>query len=177
MSTIYDFSAQTIDGDDQKLDAWRGKTMLIVNVASKCGLTPQYEGLEALYRLYRDRGLAVLGFPSNDFDDQEPGSHDEIAEFCRSVYGVDFPMFAKLSVRGPEQSALYRLLTSARPRRTLGPNPRPNAVTHRDEADVRWNFEKFLVSRAGDVVDRFDPDVIPLSPQIVSAVEAELAKA
>ena len=117
----------------------------------------------------------VLGFPANDFDGQEPGTDAEIQEFCRSIYGVDFPMFSKIAVRGSEQNPLYRTLTDAQPTRTLGDKPEPNAVKKLPEKDVRWNFEKFLVSRKGDVVARFDPDVVPLDKIIVSAVERELA--
>ena len=172
---IYSFATRRIDGSSAVLAEYAGKVMLIVNVASKCGLTPQYDGLEKLYATYRDRGLVVLGFPCNDFSGQEPGTETEIAEFCRSVYGVDFPMFAKLSVRGPGQSPLYRALTDARPQRTLAGAPKPNAVGKLGEKDVRWNFEKFLVSRTGDVIGRFDPDVVPLDPLIVGAVEKALA--
>jgi glutathione peroxidase len=172
---IHAIEATRIDGTPARLGDYAGSVMLIVNVASKCGLTVQYEGLELLYATYRDRGLVVLGFPSNDFDNQEPGTDEEIESFCRSVYGVDFPMFGKLSVRGAEQAPLYRLLTEARPRRTLAATPKQNAIDRRDEPDVRWNFEKFLVSRAGEVVGRFDPDLVPLDPMLVSAVERELA--
>ena len=120
--------------------------LLIVNVASQCGKTPQYEGLEALYKAKHDKGFAVLGFPCNQFGGQEPGTEAEIEEFCRTVYGVDFPMFAKLDVKGPEQHPLYKALTEAQPKRSLSPavaSPKPV------EGDVRWNFEKFLVSRDG----------------------------
>jgi glutathione peroxidase len=173
---IYAISTTHLDGAPASLGDWAGKVMLIVNVASKCGLTPQYEGLETLYRTYRDRGLTVLGFPSNDFAGQEPGTHAEIADFCRATYGVDFPMFAKRSVRGPEQDELYRLLTAAQPQRSLRATPSENALRHKDEPEVRWNFEKFLVSRSGEIVDRFDPEIEPLDPIIVEAVETELAR-
>jgi glutathione peroxidase len=172
---IYSFATRRIDGTPAALSEYAGNVMLIVNVASKCGLTPQYDGLEKLYATYRDKGLVVLGFPANNFDGQEPGTEAEIQEFCRSVYGVDFPMFAKLSVRGPDQSPLYRTLTEAQPQRTLSDAPKPNAVKKLPERDVRWNFEKFLVNRKGDVVARFDPDVVPLDPKVVGAVEKELA--
>lgn len=173
---IHNIATRRIDGSAASLADYAGSVLLIVNVASKCGLTPQYEGLEKMYARYRDRGFAVLGFPANNFSGQEPGSNDEIAEFCRSVYGVDFPMFEKLSVMGEDQAPLYRLLTEAQPRRTLAEKPRQGAVKHRDERDVRWNFEKFLVSRTGDIVGRFDPDVVPSDPLLVSAIERELAK-
>jgi glutathione peroxidase len=174
MQPIYDIKAPRIDGTPASLADYAGKVMLIVNVASKCGLTPQYEGLEKLYADYKDKGLVVLGFPANNFNGQEPGTNEDIQSFCRSVYGVDFPMFAKVSVRGEDQAPLYRLLTDAQPKRTLNAEPRPNAVAKQGEKDVRWNFEKFLVSRSGDVVARFDPDLVPLDPILVGAVEREL---
>jgi glutathione peroxidase len=167
---IYSITTHRLDGTPASLGDYAGKVLLIVNVASKCGLTPQYEGLEQLYATYRDRGLVVLGFPANDFAGQEPGTNEEIQAFCRSVYGVDFPMFAKLAVKGEAQAPLYRLLTETAPPRTGAPSS--------DKAggrDVRWNFEKFLVSRTGDIVARFDPAVVPLDPAIVGAVERELA--
>lgn len=172
---IYDIAATRIDGTPGSLGDYAGKVMLVVNVASQCGLTPQYDGLEKLYATYRDRGLVVLGFPANDFSGQEPGTEEEIAEFCRSTYGVDFPMFAKVSVIGDDKTPLYRLLTEAGLRRTLPDAPKPNAVAKRDLPEVRWNFEKFLVNRRGDIVARFDPDVTPLDPMVVGAVERELA--
>jgi glutathione peroxidase len=173
---IYAITAPRIDGTKASLFDYAGDVMLIVNVASKCGLTPQYEGLEKLYATYRDKGLVVLGFPANNFDGQEPGTNEDIQSFCRSVYGVDFPMFAKLSVRGEDQSPLYTLLTDAQPVRTLSADPKPAVVAKRADKDVRWNFEKFLVSRKGDVVGRFDPDLVPLDKILVSAVERELAR-
>ena len=174
-SPLYDIPLQRIDGKKATLADYAGKVLLIVNVASKCGKTPQYDGLEKLYGQYRDQGLAVLGFPANDFDGQEPGTNEEIQEFCRSVYGVDFPMFSKIAVRGAEQNPLYRALTDAQPKRTLADKPEPNAVKKLPEKDVRWNFEKFLVNRKGAVVARFDPDVLPLDGLVVGAVEKELA--
>jgi glutathione peroxidase len=165
---IYSIATRRLDGTPASLGDYAGKVLLFVNVASKCGLTPQYEGLEQLYATYRERGLVVLGFPANDFAGQEPGTNEDIQEFCRSIYGVDFPMFAKLAVKGEAQAPLYRLLTETAPPRTGGAS-RPTSV------DVRWNFEKFLVSRDGKVVARFDPAVVPLDPAIVGAVEHELA--
>ena len=175
MKPIYEISAAKIDGTSAKLGDYAGKVMLIVNVASKCGLTPQYEGLEKLYADYRDRGLMVLGFPANNFKDQEPGTNEDIATFCRSTYGVDFPMFAKVSVSGADQAPLYRLLTNAGVERQLPANPRKNAVDNQHDKSVRWNFEKFLVSRSGEVVGRFDPEMAPGDPVLVKAVEKELA--
>jgi glutathione peroxidase len=175
MKPIYEIKAPRIDGTAASLGEYAGKVMLIVNVASKCGLTPQYEGLEKLYATYRDKGLVVLGFPANNFAGQEPGTNEDIQSFCRSVYGVDFPMFAKLSVNGDDEAPLYRLLKGEAPQRTLNATPKPGAVAKQGEKDVRWNFEKFLVSRNGEVVGRFDPDLVPLDPLLVGAVERELA--
>jgi glutathione peroxidase len=174
MKPIYEIKAPRIDGKPASLAEYEGKVMLIVNVASKCGLTPQYDGLEKLYATYKDRGLVVLGFPANNFSGQEPGTNEEIQDFCRSVYGVDFPMFSKLSVRGDDQDPLYKVLTEAQPKRTLNATPKPGAVAKQGEKDVRWNFEKFLVSRKGDIVGRFDPDLVPLDPILIGAVEREL---
>jgi glutathione peroxidase len=173
---IYAIEADRIDGKSASLSEYTGKVMLIVNVASKCGLTPQYDGLEKLYADHKDEGLVVLGFPANNFAGQEPGTNEEIATFCRATYGVDFPMFAKVSVAGDDQAPLYRLLTTASPKRTLTASPRPGAAEKADNPAVRWNFEKFLVSRGGDIVARFDPDVTPGDPILVKAVERELAK-
>jgi glutathione peroxidase len=171
-ASIYDIPLHLIDGKEASLADHAGEVLLIVNVASQCGKTPQYEGLEKLYETHRDRGFAVLGFPSNQFGEQEPGSNEEIAEFCRTVYGVRFPMFAKLDVKGEGQHPLYRQLVADRPARQLSPavkNPKPV------DGDVRWNFEKFLVARDGTVVARFDPDVTPGDPTLAAAVESELA--
>jgi glutathione peroxidase len=173
---IYAITMPRIDGTPTSLSDYAGKVMLIVNVASKCGLTPQYEGLEQLYATHKDRGLAVLGFPANNFMGQEPGSDKSIETFCRSVSGVDFPMFAKISVRGADQAPLYELLTSSRLARTIAEGAKGSAARKQADKDVRWNFEKFLVSRSGAVVGRFDPDLKPLDPLLVSAIEKELAK-
>ncbi len=156
---VYRFSLPRIDGDPESLERYRGQVLLLVNLASRCGLTPQYEGLESLYDRYRERGFAVLGFPANDFASQEPGTDAEIADFCRSTYGVRFPMFSKIHVRGDDIHPLYRYLTS---------QPAPVG------GDVRWNFQKYLVDREGRVVMRFDPRVEPLSPDLVSHLEALL---
>jgi glutathione peroxidase len=173
---LYAVELQRIDGTRASLADYRGKVLLIVNVASKCGLTPQYDGLEKLYATYRDRGLVVLGFPANNFMGQEPGTDAEIDTFCRSTYGVDFPMFAKISVAGSDQAPLYRLLTEAGVPRQLPPAARPSAVEKRNDKAVRWNFEKFLVSRSGQIVGRFDPDMIPADPILVGAIEKELVQ-
>jgi glutathione peroxidase len=156
---VYGFSLSRIDGNPESLGRYRGQVLLLVNVASRCGLTPQYDGLESLYDRYRDRGFAVLGFPANDFAGQEPGTDAEIADFCRSTYGVRFPMFSKIHVRGDEIHPLYRYLTSL---------PAPVG------GDVRWNFQKYLVDREGRVVMRFDPRVEPLHPDLVGRLEALL---
>lgn len=151
-----DFTLPRIDGTPQPLADYRGRVLLLVNVASKCGYTPQYEGLEALYERYRERGFEVLGFPSNDFKGQEPGTNAEIAEFCRSTYGVQFPMFAKLHVRGPDAHPLYRMLTGL-PEPVGGP--------------VEWNFQKYLVDRRGEVAARYAPATEPGAPELVAAIE------
>jgi glutathione peroxidase len=160
-SSLYDFSLARIDGTPQSLGDYRGQVLLIVNVASKCGYTPQYEGLEALYQRYRARGFAVLGFPANDFKGQEPGSNPEIADFCRATYDVRFPLFAKLHVKGAEMHPLYAHLTSL-PAPVGGP--------------VEWNFQKYLVSRSGEVVAKFSPRTVPDDASLVAQVEALLAE-
>jgi len=160
-----------IDGSETTLAEKKGEVLLIVNVASQCGKTPQYEGLEALYEERRGDGFAVLGFPCNQFAGQEPGTEAEIASFCRTMYGVKFPLFSKIEVKGPDQHPLYRMLTEAQPERITPPGKTPVPGP-----DVRWNFEKFLVGRDGRVVARFDPDVKPEDPLLTEAVAAELAK-
>jgi len=159
MSSIYDFSARSLGGKEKSLTDFRGQVLLVVNVASKCGFTPQYEGLEALYRRYGARGFAVLGFPCNQFAGQEPGDAAEIAEFCARNYGVDFPMFAKIDVNGADTHPVYRFLKSAK-KGLLG-----------TEA-IKWNFTKFLVDRQGRVAARFAPKVRP--EDIANDIEALL---
>ena len=159
MTDIYDFSARSISGADVSLSAYRGNALLIVNTASKCGFTPQYEGLEALYRDLGARGLVVLGFPCNQFGEQEPGDAAEIASFCKLTYDVTFPMFAKIDVNGPDASPLFVWLKHAAPG-FLG------------SKDVKWNFTKFLVDRAGHVVERYAPTTKPEA--IREAIEALL---
>jgi glutathione peroxidase len=158
MTTIYDFNVDDITGKPVQLDRYRGKVLLVVNTASKCGFTPQYRGLEALYRKYRDQGLEVLGFPCNQFGAQEPGSEEEIAAFCETNYGVTFPMFAKIDVNGDATAPLYRYLKREKPG-LLG-----------TEA-IKWNFTKFLVDRDGKVVARYAPNDTP------EALEPDVAKA
>jgi glutathione peroxidase len=160
MPTVYDFSAQTIDGKTRKLADYRGKVLLVVNTASKCGFTPQYKGLEAVYEKFKDRGFAVLGFPCNQFGAQEPGPESEIAEFCEMNYGVSFPMFAKVDVNGDGAHPLFKHLTSAK-KGLLG-----------SEA-IKWNFTKFLVGKDGAVIERYAPTTTPEA--IVKDIEKALA--
>ncbi len=165
MSNLYDIPVKTIDGKPATLGDYKGKVLLVVNVASACGLTPQYEGLEKLYESYRAKGVEVLGFPANNFGAQEPGTDKEIKEFCTSKFDVKFPMFSKVSVRGDDQHPLYKELVAQRPNATPQPdgqlmeklkgyNMAPKTAT-----EGAWNFEKFLVGKDGKVVGRFHPDV------------------
>jgi glutathione peroxidase len=158
VATLYDFTVNDMAGQPVALDRYKGRVLLVVNTASKCGFTPQYKGLEALYRKYQDRGLEVLGFPCNQFGAQEPGNEQEIATFCETNYDVTFPMFAKVDVNGDHAAPLYRYLKSARPG-LLG-----------TEA-IKWNFTKFLVDRGGNVVKRYAPNDTPES------LEGDVAKA
>lgn len=183
MSTdLYQIPVHRIDGSRTSLAEYRGKVLLVVNVASKCGLTAQYEGLERLYREFRGSGLEVLGFPANDFSGQEPGSNEEISQFCRTNFSVDFPMFSKVEVTGPAKHPLYAALTAAKPSSTgngkqefidglIRFGAQPNA-----EPDLLWNFEKFLVGRSGEVVARFSPNTLPDAPELKQAIEAELTR-
>jgi glutathione peroxidase len=155
---IYDFELPRLDGTPESLDMYRGKVVLAVNVASKCGFTPQYAGLQSLYQKYADRGLVVLGFPCNQFFHQEPGNGEQIEKFCSINYGVTFPMFAKLDVKGPEQSPLYAVLSET-------PDDSGKA------GNVKWNFEKFLVNREGHAVRRFRSRVTPEDPKLVGAIQ------
>ncbi len=179
-NSVYDIPVNTIKGKPVTLNQYQGKVLLIVNVASKCGLTPQYEGLEKLYTEKKDQGFEVLGFPANNFLAQEPGSNDEIEQFCSLTYNVDFPLFAKISVAGDDKHPLYDTLIHSIPERIgegpwwkdlvdygLTPNPKP---------EVLWNFEKFLIGKNGEIVARFAPDITADDPRITSAIEAELAK-
>lgn len=161
MKSIYDFTVRTIDGSSKSLGDYRGRPLLVVNVASQCGLTPQYEGLEELHDRYGAKGLAVLGFPANEFGAQEPGSEEEIKAFCTSRFGVKFDMFAKVKVKGPGIDPLFDYLTSKET------NPR-------FAGDIRWNFNKFLVGRAGQVLARFEPQVEPTSAEVTEAIESAL---
>jgi len=181
-SKLYDFKVRRIDGNDSSLADHKGSVMLIVNVASKCGLTPQYAGLEKIYEQYHDRGLVVLGFPANEFAGQEPGTNQEIAEFCTTKFAVKFPMYEKIVVKGDGQHPLYKYLTETRPTSKKNPEGKlrstldQHGLGPKNETDVMWNFEKFLVDRSGQVVERFAPDIAPTDPVLTGAIEAELAK-
>ncbi len=159
---IYDHPVKALNGSQASLGDYEGKAALVVNVASKCGLTPQYEGLQRLQDTYAGRGFTVLGFPCNQFLEQEPGTADEIQEFCSVNYGVTFPLFAKIDVNGDNKDGLYEELEQA-----------PD-VADGHTGDIRWNFEKFLISPAGEVVGRFSPTVTPEDPTLVSAIESQL---
>jgi glutathione peroxidase len=186
MSTVpfYDIPVHKITGEGSSLAEYRGKVLLIVNVASKCGLTPQYDALEKLYTRFKDSGLIVLGFPANDFAGQEPGSNEDIQTFCKSTFNVDFPLFSKITVTGPDTNPLYKSLIAARPKAT-GPGReafrenlngylKQHNTTTNPEPGILWNFEKFLVDRNGNVVDRFSPDVLPDDPVVIAAIESAL---
>ncbi len=159
--SVYEFKMKDIDGNDVKLDKYKGNVVMIVNTASKCGYTPQYEGLQAVYEKYKDRGFVVLGFPANNFMGQEPGTEKEIKEFCTLKYNVTFPMFAKISVTGTDQHPLYGYLT--------------NKKTNPDFAgDISWNFNKFLVDKKGKVVARFGSKEKPQDENVIAAIEKQL---
>ena len=160
--TVHDIPLSTLTGQAASLGDLSGRTLLVVNVASKCGLTPQYAGLERLHETYDDRGFSVVGFPCNQFGGQEPGTADEIGEFCSATYGVSFPLFEKIEVNGPGRHPVYEELTAV-----------PDADG--EAGDIQWNFEKFLVSGTGDVIGRFRPQVEPEDPAIIDAIEAALA--
>ncbi len=181
MSTLQAIPLTTITGDSASLADYAGEVLLVVNVASKCGLTPQYEGLEALHRRHQGSGFRVLGFPANNFLEQEPGTDAEIAEFCTSTYAVDFPLFSKISVAGDDRHPLYGALTAAAPRAGGDPDAfreqlRGYDIATNDDPDVLWNFEKFLIGRDGAVAGRFAPTVTPDDPILTDAIEAEIAK-
>ena len=180
MSGLYDIPLHTLEGKPASLRDYAGKVLLVVNVASKCGLTPQYEGLEALYRARKGEGLVVLGFPANNFAGQEPGTAGEIAAFCSLTYDVTFPMFSKISVKGPDRHPLYDLLTAVRPEAEgdKGLKQKLLGMFGAGQAsDVTWNFEKFVVGRDGEVAGRFSPDTKPDDPALLAAIDQELAKA
>lgn len=157
-TSVLGFTMKTIDGEEVTLSQYRGKVLLIVNVASECGFTPQYKDLEALYRKYKDRGFMILGFPANNFGAQEPGTDQEIKTFCSTTYGVTFDMFSKISVKGDDQHPLYRLITSDS---TYG-------------GDVKWNFQKYLVDREGKLAGKYLSKITPMSVEVTSAIEKAL---
>ena len=159
-SSLYSFTLNSIDGKPAPLAEYKGKVVLIVNVASQCGYTPQYSALEAIYEKYKDQGFVILGFPANNFGAQEPGTNEEIKTFCSRKYSVKFPMYAKISVKGDDQAPLYAYLT-----KQTGPG-----IT----GDIKWNFTKFLVDKNGNVVQRFEPAVTPDSKEVTSAIEKQL---
>jgi glutathione peroxidase len=159
--TLYDQTINTLEGEPADLSEYQGKALLVVNVASKCGLTPQYEGLEKLHEQYGSRGFEVLGFPCNQFMGQEPGTAEEIRDFCDTSYNVQFPIFEKIDVNGAQQHPIYAELEQ-------------QADADGEAGDVKWNFEKFLVSPDGEVVGRFRPQVTPEDPALVAAIEAQL---
>ena len=161
MSDLYGFAPKSLSGAPTPLVDYKGKALLIVNTASQCGFTPQYAGLEALWRKYRDRGFAVLGFPCNQFGKQEPGDAEQIAKFCSLSYDVTFPMFAKIEVNGEKRHPLYEYLTS-------------QASSPDGEGDIQWNFAKFVVDKSGNVVARFSPVAVPGSDEVIGAIEAAL---
>jgi|SRR5579872_4234745 len=181
---VHNIPVRRIDGTETRLAEFAGSVLLVVNVASQCGLTPQYEGLQALYTRYRDRGLVVLGFPANEFGAQEPGTNGEIAQFCETRFNVEFPMFEKIVVKGEGKHPLYGALTHAQPRAQgkAGSTMRERLVkggyisADVPEREILWNFEKFVVGRSGEVVARIAPDVAPDDAMLVAILEAELAK-
>ena len=185
-AAVYEIPVNKITGESTFLADYRGKVLLIVNVASQCGLTPQYDALEKLYSRFKDSGFVVCGFPANDFGAQEPGSNEDIQTFCRATFGVDFPMFSKIAVTGPDTHPLYQSLIAAQPKAT-GPGregfrenlngflgSKHNGAATNPEPGILWNFEKFLVDRNGNVVARFSPEVLPDDPAVIAAIESAL---
>ena len=160
--SIYDFTLPLLNGKDAPLASYKGKVVLVVNVASRCGFTPQYTALEATYEKYKDQGFVIIGFPANNFGGQEPGTNEEIAKFCTGKYNVTFPVYGKISVKGDDQAPLYSYLTK---------DANPSVA-----GDIKWNFTKFLVGRDGRVVKRFEPDVEPDSREVIEAIEAQLKR-
>ncbi len=159
--SIYNFTLRSIDGQSVPLRSYHGKVLLVVNVASRCGFTPQYTGLESLYEKYKDRGFVIVGVPANNFGGQEPGTNEEIKKFCSTKYNVSFPMMSKVSVLGPDKTPLYAFLTDS-------------SINPKIGGDIKWNFTKFLFDRKGEPVARFEPAVTPDSPQVVAAIEQTL---
>jgi len=181
-ASILDIPVKKITGEETSLAEFKSHVLLVVNVASKCGLTPQYEGLEKIYEQYKGQGLVVTGFPANDFKAQEPGTNEEILSFCTTNFGVKFPLFDKITVVGPEKHPLYAALIAAQPEAvSLSEVPfreklKGYGIEGNPDPEILWNFEKFLVSRDGEVVKRFAPDTQPDAPELTAAIEEELAK-
>lgn len=178
---IYTIPVRTIDGTTTNLGEYRDKVLLIVNVASKCGLTPQYIGLQKLYADYKGKGLEILGFPANDFMKQEPGTEAEIKDFCSTEYKVEFPLFSKISVKGDDQNELYKYLTGAKPETDVNDGAMEEKLkgyghNRSTPNEVLWNFEKFLVGKNGEIAARFAPDVTAEDARLIEKVEAELGK-
>jgi glutathione peroxidase len=161
--SVYDFEMESIEGKNVSLDAYKGKVLLLVNVASKCGYTPQYAGLQSIYERYRGHGLVIVGIPANNFSGQEPGTNQEIKTFCARTYKVSFPMMAKVSVKGSDQAPLYKYLTNRK-------------IHPKTGGDIQWNFTKFLVDREGKVIARFEPQVKPDSSPVTEAIENALSQ-
>lgn len=178
---IYSTQVKTIDGSETDLDQYRGKVLMIVNVASKCGLTPQYEGLERVYGKYRTHGFEVLGFPANNFMGQEPGTEEEIQSFCTTNYGVTFPLFSKISVRGDDKHLLYKKLTAAHSTADVdnGPEFEEKLAGYGQKRDapedILWNFEKFILGKEGNVIARIAPDVPAEDPRVIAKIESALS--
>jgi len=160
-SSVYEFTMNSIDGQPLPLSNYKGKVLLIVNVASFCGFTPQYEQLEAVYEKYKDQGLVIAGFPANNFGAQEPGTNEEIKTFCSRKYNVKFPIYSKISVKGDDKAPLYRYLTDS-------------AANPKTGGEIKWNFTKFLIDRNGQIIARFESPVKPDSPEVISAIEKAL---
>jgi glutathione peroxidase len=179
-TSLYEIPVEKIDGAPATLKEHSGEVLLVVNVASKCGLTPQYEGLEALQKKFSGKKFSILGFPANDFAGQEPGSNADIQQFCTTNFGVTFPMYGKIGVTGPAKHSLYRHLIAEKPetegRDRVETMLRGYKMEPTAKPEVVWNFEKFLISRHGQVVRRFAPDTVPDDPGLIAAIEAELAK-
>jgi glutathione peroxidase len=180
--SIYEIPVKTIDGKETTLADYKGKALLIVNVASKCGLTPQYEGLEKVYEQYKEKGLEILGFPANNYLGQEPGTEEEIKDFCSTNYNVQFPLFSKVSTKGDDQHPLYGFLTGAAPQADISNG---SAFEEKlagigqarvEASDILWNFEKFLIGKDGAVVSRIAPDVTPADERVIEKIESELEK-
>ncbi|HVT88424.1 MAG TPA: glutathione peroxidase [Tepidisphaeraceae bacterium] len=163
-TSVFGFTMKSLAGEDVNLAQYQGKVVMVVNTASKCGFTPQYKDLEALYEKYKDKGFVILGFPANNFGKQEPGTDAQIAEFCKDNYSVSFPMFSKISVLEPDKAAIYKYLTT-----------QPQEKT-KESGEVKWNFEKFLIGKDGKLVSRWRSPITPMSNDVVQTIETELAK-